>query len=205
LIFESAIGNYKIWRFSSPWLPPDVWNFSLSISDIYGISNHFIGIFNSTDSPPRIGEFSITILDNTSSGVLYRISGEIYDDYGVNAAVLYINGIEFSFTLINDSYITLDFFLTPGSYVLQLSVIDDINHETIKYLTNLHIQNVSIHTTTTDPVIWNNDSSQTSLKDTQQELGLSSSLGSLIEVGLGTSIFVILTLIGNFITRRKEV
>jgi hypothetical protein len=204
LVYESAIGSYQIWHFTSPWLAPDMWNYSLSISDIYGQSNQFFGVFNSTDSPPEIGDLSLTILDNTSTGVLFRISVQVIDDYDISDAILYINGVEYSFTLINNSYITLDFFLTPGLYVLHLSVVDDVNHETAKWLTNLHIQSTTNLTTTTELIDLTNQSTQTSHNYTQQKLKSPSGISGLVEVGLGTSLFATLVALANSIFRKKR-
>jgi hypothetical protein len=204
LIYESAVGSYQIWRFTSPWLTPDIWNYSLIVFDIYGHSNLLYSIFNSTDTPPEIGVFSLVILENTSTGVLYRISVKVEDDFAVHKAFLYINGVEYSFTLINDSYITLDFFLTPGSYIIQLSVVDDTNQETAKFLTNLNILKPTDQAITSEQIDLTDQSSQNSQENAQQRINSSSGITGLIEVGLGTGLFASLVALGNSLYRKKE-
>ncbi len=206
LIYESTTGSYQIWLFTSPWLTPNVWNYNLTVFDIYGHSSQFFGIFNSTDSPPKIGASSLVILDNTSTGILYRLNVQVFDDFDGIEAFLYINGVEFPFTQINNSYVSVDFFLTQGSYVLQLSVIDDINQETTEFLTNLYVQSpIDQTTTTTSGTIDTTDPPDlTSQTSTRKEVNLDTGINDLIEIGIGGGLFASLVALGNTVLRKRE-
>ncbi len=204
LIYESTMGSYQIWRFTSPWLIPDVWEFNLSVFDIYGHSSRYTAIFNSSDSPPLIGDSTLFLLENITSGVLYRLVIEVSDDYLVDKAVLYINGVEYPFTQINDSHVILEFFLTSGVYVLQISVIDDIGQQTVKYFPNIQVNGSEEQSFTTEQTTGTTQSPQSSQTETQQKIHSQIGLNDLIESGIGISLFAAFATLANVYFRRKE-
>jgi hypothetical protein len=204
LVYESSVKNYQIWHFTSPWLVPDLWYVNFSINDLYGHSNHYFTLYNSIDTPPFIGDSRLIVLENSTAGVLYQLTVETHDDYSIDKAILYINGLEYPYTVINDSHIIFSFFLTPGEYFLQISVSDDINQETIRNLINLNVQGLSSHNNTSESNDKTSKSYQTSPHDTQQEIQQFIGLGDLIEIIIGTSVFAIIATLGKSLLAKRE-
>ena len=83
-------------------------------------------------------------------------------------------------------------------------MIDDTNQETVKFLPNLNVQKLINQPTTSEQIDLTNQSSQTSQEKTQQGINSSSGISGLIEVGLGTGLFVTLVVLSNSIFRKKE-
>ncbi|MHA1236784.1 MAG: hypothetical protein ACTSQ9_03875, partial [Candidatus Hodarchaeales archaeon] len=202
MTYQAVTRNYEIWSFSSPLLPPGLWNLSLNVSDVYGVSRQFNKFFNSTDIPPRIGQIKVDLISNTSSGSLYRLVAEVTDDFILIETYLMINGEKYSVYQINSTHVGVEFFLTEGVYDLKLTLIDDLNQQTTQFVVNLHVVN-GINTTsssipTRTTTIPEKNSSSTSE-------GLNVATNDFVEIGFASGIFASLVALGNAITRRKRV
>jgi hypothetical protein len=202
LIYKAVTGNYEIWSFSSPILPPGLWNFSVDVSDVYGVLNHFTALFNSTDIPPQIGKINVDLISNTSTGSLYRLVAVVIDDYGLIETTLLINGEKRSVYQINNTHYGVEFFLTEGTYAVQLSVTDDLNQQITQFVMNLHVVNNLTTSSSTIPTSTTSTPENTSL-NTLEVLNVPTN--DFVEIGFASGIFASLVALGNAITRRKRI
>ena len=103
---------------------------------------------------------------------------------------------------INETHVGVEFFLIEGSYSVQLSATDDLNQQTIQFITNLHVVNGSVSTSSS-----NSTTITTTTKNTSSisSINVNMATNDFVEISFASGVFASLVALGNAITRRKRV
>ncbi len=202
LVYESLSASYQEWTFSSPNLPRNVWNFTLSVRDIYGINRSIHGIFNATDSPPSFTGSSVNEKAQHDDRVLYRVEIAVDDDHMVDRVFLYIDGIPVQSYSQNNTHFIFEVYMIEGVHTLRVVAFDDINQQNTLILESIEviIQENNSTTSTTEENNTNISSSETLSENSVPSTGGN----DIIELGLAGGILGILVALGNVITRIKK-
>jgi hypothetical protein len=204
LVYKSLSGSYQEWLFVSPNLPRNIWNFTLSAKDIYGINRSIHRIFNATDSPPSFtGTPLIKEKTRHDDRVLYRVEVAVDDDYLVDRVFLYVDGIPVTATSQNSTHFIFEVYMIQGVHTLRLVAFDDINQENTLILESIEVV-ISENNSTTSTMEGNNTNIPSTLSENNENTIPSAGGNDIIELGLAGGIFGILVALGNVITRIKK-
>ncbi|MHA2203104.1 MAG: hypothetical protein ACW991_05395, partial [Candidatus Hodarchaeales archaeon] len=132
--YEDLTKSYQEWEFISPNLPPGVWNFSITVTDSYGVKRSLTSLFNATDTPPFFGNESVVLMDRHLKGELWRVEVAVTDDYEVEAVSLFVDGTERIPISQNATHFVFEIWLDEGIHNLQVVAVDDIGQENTLFL-----------------------------------------------------------------------
>ena len=199
--YQDLTSSYQEWVFISPDLPPGIWNYSLSIADVFGITRDFTGLFNATDSPPIFGNISVVTINSNSEGEFKRVEIAVSDDYQVDSVILVVDGIERTPTTQNETHFTFEVWLDEGVHNFQVVAVDDIGQENIFFLPSIEvIINPSTSLPSDSELLTTYDSSHHSSGSTE---GPEPSNG-FTEIIVAGTIFSGLVATGNVVNRRRR-
>ncbi|MFW9903664.1 MAG: hypothetical protein ACFFFH_04985 [Candidatus Thorarchaeota archaeon] len=198
--YEDLTGGYQEWQFVSPNLPPRIWNYSISITDIFGIEREFRGIFNSTDIPPIFGNVSIVVLSSHPEGEFRRVEIAVSDDYQVDSVILFVDGIERTPITQNGTYFVFEIWLDEGVHNLQVVAVDDIGQKNYLFLPSIEV--TPYHSTSLTSDVEVSTAFFSSHTGNSSETGKETN--SFVEIVLVGTIFSGLVATGNVINRKRR-
>ncbi len=205
LVYESLSGSFQQWNFISPNLPPEIWNYSIRVSDIYGSRRKLNGTFNATDIPPNFGNESAILVASYAAGELWYIEVPVIDDYKIDRVFLYVDGIENAPIAHNDTHFVFEVWLSEGKHSLQLMAFDDINQVAIKILPSIDVIFNQSSTTTIHSSNTQRSTSSSFPDKLPSESNEGMDINDLFEMGVAGSIFIGLVAVGNFVNRRRRI
>ncbi|UCG03407.1 MAG: hypothetical protein JSW11_05325 [Candidatus Heimdallarchaeota archaeon] len=198
--YEDLTRSYQEWEFISPTLFPSLWHFSVNVTDIYGVTRIFTGLFNATDTPPVFGNKSMVLENSHKQGEMWCLEIGVTDDYEIDGVFLFVDGIKLVPSTQNDTHFTFDIWLDEGIHNLQVVAVDDIGQENTLILPSIEVTlyHSSVSRSSPEDIITSEGSSHSNLAEDNKRNG------DLDEISLAGSIFAGLIIVGNVINRKRR-
>ncbi|MFX0123703.1 MAG: hypothetical protein ACFFAE_08680 [Candidatus Hodarchaeota archaeon] len=200
--YEDLTKSYQEWEFISPNLAPNLWNYSVHVTDIYGVERTLGGLFNSTDTPPIFGNESVFLVNSHPEGELWCIEIAVTDDYKVAGVFLFVDGTERIPITQNDSHFVFEIWLNEGVHNLQVIAVDDLGQENTLFLPSIEVTYRPSSSLTTN--LENPTSDFSSPNPFSSETSENKKGSDLDELGLAGTIFAGLIIAGNVVNRKRR-
>ncbi|UCE13421.1 MAG: hypothetical protein JSV04_14710 [Candidatus Heimdallarchaeota archaeon] len=208
LLYESMSGSFQEWAFDSPNLSHELWNYSVSVTDVHNSQNIVNGSFDATDFPPVFKEETVVCIANYTTGELWRVEVVVSDDYAVDRVLLYVDGdIEETTISQNETHFVFEVWLNEGIHSLHLVAYDDINQVTEKILPSIDVSFENTSASITDPSATSSSTTSPLSTTDDSKTGESTKINDqnqLIEIGFAGSIFLGTAAIVNIAKRWRR-